>query len=147
MNEQRSAQGLSPLSYDSELTKLAQLKAEDMAENNYFSHQSPTYGSAFDMMRSAGVSHRSAGGEYRKRTEDAGSRDGFLDEFSGTQREYPEFIVHVHQAWDMRWMTAEEPAGFRFSKDRQTGDGGRQAGWERSAGGKRIIRYSIYRIL
>ena len=32
-----------------------------MAENNYFSHQSPTYGSAFDMMQSAGVSYRSAG--------------------------------------------------------------------------------------
>ena len=61
VNQQRSAQGLSPLSYDSELTKLAQLKAEDMAENNYFSHQSPTYGSAFDMMQSAGVSYRSAG--------------------------------------------------------------------------------------
>ncbi len=61
VNQERSAAGLSSLSYDPELTELAQLKAEDMAKNGYFSHQSPTYGSAFDMMRSAGLTYRSAG--------------------------------------------------------------------------------------
>ena len=61
VNQQRSAKGLPSLSYDAELTRLAQMKAEDMAENNYFSHQSPAYGSAFDMLSSAGVSYRSAG--------------------------------------------------------------------------------------
>ena len=61
VNQERSAYGLPKLSFDSELAELAQLKAEDMAENNYFSHQSPSYGSAFDMMRAAGISYRSAG--------------------------------------------------------------------------------------
>lgn len=61
VNQERDANGLSSLSYDSSLARLAQLKAEDMAKNNYFSHQSPTYGSAFDMMKTYGVSYRSAG--------------------------------------------------------------------------------------
>lgn len=61
VNQQRSARGMAELSGDPELTRLAQLKAEDMAENGYFSHQSPTYGSAFDMMQAAGISYRSAG--------------------------------------------------------------------------------------
>ena len=61
VNQERASQGLSALSYDSSLAELAQKKAEDMAENGYFSHQSPTYGSAFDMMNEAGISYRSAG--------------------------------------------------------------------------------------
>ena len=32
-----------------------------MAVNRYFSHQSPTYGSPFDMLKKFGVSYRSAG--------------------------------------------------------------------------------------
>jgi len=32
-----------------------------MAKNRYFSHTSPVYGSAFDMMQNAGISYRSAG--------------------------------------------------------------------------------------
>ena len=61
VNQERAENGLNALSYDGALGKLAQMKAEDMAENNYFSHQSPTYGSAFDMMKEYGVSYRSAG--------------------------------------------------------------------------------------
>ncbi len=32
-----------------------------MADNDYFSHTSPTYGSPFDMMKAEGISYRSAG--------------------------------------------------------------------------------------
>ena len=61
VNKERAAQGLSSLARDAQLTRLAQLKAEDMAENKYFSHTSPTYGSAFDMMKTYGVSYDAAG--------------------------------------------------------------------------------------
>ena len=61
VNKERAAQGLSALTADSRLTRLAQLKAEDMAKNKYFSHTSPTYGSAFDMMKTYGVSYDTAG--------------------------------------------------------------------------------------
>ena len=61
VNQQRQKAGLSGLKSDSELTRLAQLKAEDMAAKGYFSHTSPTYGSAFDMLKKAGYSYRTAG--------------------------------------------------------------------------------------
>ena len=41
--------------------KVARDKAMDMVNNNYFSHNSPTYGSPFDMMRAYGVSFNTAG--------------------------------------------------------------------------------------
>lgn len=66
VNQQRSANGLSALSYSEEAAKVAQAKAEDMAANNYFSHTSPTYGSAFDMLASNGVTYRSAGENIAK---------------------------------------------------------------------------------
>ncbi|NGP44249.1 hypothetical protein G4V62_04515 [Bacillaceae bacterium SIJ1] len=61
VNEARQAQGLQPLKADAELTKVARVKAQDMIDNNYFAHQSPTYGSPFDMMKQFGVTYRTAG--------------------------------------------------------------------------------------
>lgn len=40
---------------------MAMVKAKDMYDNNYFSHNSPTYGSPFDMMKQFGISYRAAG--------------------------------------------------------------------------------------
>ena len=65
-NNERKAKGLAALALDSQLSKLARLKAEDMAKNGYFSHTSPTYGSAFDMMKKYGVSYRTAGENIAK---------------------------------------------------------------------------------
>ncbi|MCM3357401.1 CAP domain-containing protein [Psychrobacillus sp. MER TA 171] len=59
-NAERAKGGLSPLQIDSALTKSAQLKSQDMKDNNYFSHTSPTYGSPFDQMKSLGISYKSA---------------------------------------------------------------------------------------
>lgn len=61
VNQERTKQGLAPLKVNMELQKLARLKAKDMIDKNYFSHQSPTYGSPFDMMNKYGVSYRTAG--------------------------------------------------------------------------------------
>ncbi|KAA0958799.1 S-layer homology domain-containing protein [Planococcus kocurii] len=49
VNEIRQAAGAGKLQEDSALTKIAQLKAEDMARNNYFAHSSPTYGLPWEM--------------------------------------------------------------------------------------------------
>ncbi|NME06391.1 hypothetical protein HF876_11120 [Psychrobacillus sp. BL-248-WT-3] len=59
-NAERAKGGLAPLQIDSALTKSAQLKSQDMKDNNYFSHTSPTYGSPFDQMKSLGISYKSA---------------------------------------------------------------------------------------
>ena len=65
-NSERKAAGLGSLTLDSQLSKLARMKAEDMAKKGYFSHTSPTYGSAFDMMKKYGVSYRTAGENIAK---------------------------------------------------------------------------------
>ncbi|MDL4843196.1 CAP domain-containing protein [Aquibacillus rhizosphaerae] len=59
-NQRREEKGLAPLDADPELTKVAQVKAEDMANSNYFSHTSPNYGSPFDMMKQFGVEYTTA---------------------------------------------------------------------------------------
>ncbi len=44
INEEREKQGLSLVTKSTELSKVARIKAEDMAENDYATHKSPTYG-------------------------------------------------------------------------------------------------------
>ncbi|MGE8204223.1 CAP domain-containing protein [Heyndrickxia sp. NPDC080065] len=60
-NKERAKNGLPALSIDTELSKVARIKSNDMATNKYFDHNSPTYGSPFDMMKKFGISYRSAG--------------------------------------------------------------------------------------
>ena len=60
-NVERQKHGLAPLKIDEALSKVARVKSEDMAKQNYFSHNSPTYGSPFDMMKQFGISYRTAG--------------------------------------------------------------------------------------
>jgi len=61
VNVERSQNGLSPLEYDWQLSRVARIKSQDMKDNKYFSHTSPTYGSPFQMMKSFGITYRSAG--------------------------------------------------------------------------------------
>ena len=65
-NEERAKAGLPALEVDTELSKVAQAKSEDMRDNNYFAHNSPTYGSPFDMMNQFGVDYQSAGENIAK---------------------------------------------------------------------------------
>ncbi|PTY78770.1 hypothetical protein B5V89_08465 [Heyndrickxia sporothermodurans] len=60
-NKERAKNGLPALKIDTELSKVARTKSNDMAKNKYFDHTSPTYGSPFDMMKKFGISYRSAG--------------------------------------------------------------------------------------
>lgn len=61
INGERAKNGLAPLKADATLTKMARAKSQDMINNRYFAHQSPTYGSPFDMMKTFGVTYRTAG--------------------------------------------------------------------------------------
>ncbi|WP_028784880.1 CAP domain-containing protein [Thalassobacillus devorans] len=65
-NQERQKQGLAPLKADAELSKVARDKSQDMASNGYFSHNSPNYGSPFDMMKSYGIDYRTAGENIAK---------------------------------------------------------------------------------
>lgn len=66
INKDRAAHGLRPLQADMRLTKLARIKSRDIVSNNYFAHQSPTYGSAFDMFRNEGISYLRGGENLSK---------------------------------------------------------------------------------
>ncbi len=61
VNQARADNGLPPLKLNLTLTALARQKAQDMVTNNYFAHTSPTLGTAFDMMKKAGVHFTTAG--------------------------------------------------------------------------------------
>ena len=61
VNVERAKAGLPVLEYDWQLSRVARYKSEDMQKNNYFSHTSPTYGSPFNMMKSFGISYKTAG--------------------------------------------------------------------------------------
>ena len=60
INQQRASNGLSALKIDLEVQRVAKIKAQDMIDSNYFSHNSPTYGSPFDMLNSFKVSYKTA---------------------------------------------------------------------------------------
>ncbi|MFA5524484.1 MAG: CAP domain-containing protein [Tissierellales bacterium] len=61
VNQERQKANLQPLSVDLDVSRVARIKAKDMIDNNYFSHNSPTYGSPFDMLKSHGVKYLYAG--------------------------------------------------------------------------------------
>ncbi|WP_339166269.1 CAP domain-containing protein [Paenibacillus sp. FSL R5-0341] len=66
VNAERAKSGLSALTSDALLDKVAVAKVKDMSNNNYFDHQSPTYGSPFDMMKQFGVTYSYAGENIAK---------------------------------------------------------------------------------
>ena len=66
VNAERAKQNLAPLKLNAQLSKVAQLKSEDMKNNNYFSHTSPTYGSPFDMIKQFGINYSYAGENIAK---------------------------------------------------------------------------------
>lgn len=66
VNLERQKSGLAPLTLSEELSRVARIKSQDMADKNYFSHTSPTYGDPFQMMRSFGIKFGYAGENIAK---------------------------------------------------------------------------------
>lgn len=79
INADRKTNGLSPLTLNQALCNGAYQKSKDMAENNYFSHTSPTYGSPFAMMQSLGISYSAAGENIALNTSVKGAYDTFMN--------------------------------------------------------------------
>ena len=66
VNVERRKNGLPELKYNWELSRVARYKSEDMRDKGYFAHNSPTYGTPFQMMKSFGISYRTAGENIAK---------------------------------------------------------------------------------
>ena len=61
LNQDRRRNGRAELPLDAELCRLARLKADDMRDNGYFAHESPTYGNAAAMLTAFGYAFRGVG--------------------------------------------------------------------------------------
>lgn len=89
INEARQEAGVAPLKMDEDVVKVARLKSQDMIDNNYFAHWSPTYGSPFTMMDSFGINYRYGGenlaghysveGAFQALMDSSGHRRNILD--------------------------------------------------------------------
>ena len=61
VNKQRANNGLPALKANWEVCRVARYKSQDMINKHYFAHQSPTYGSPFNMMENFGIRFSAAG--------------------------------------------------------------------------------------
>ena len=79
INAKRVANGLPALKIDDELQNVARIKAQDMVDNNYFSHTSPVYGSPFDMIKSFGISYKTAGENIAGNSSNSGAVNAWMN--------------------------------------------------------------------
>ena len=66
VNEIRRNNGLKELTHDWQLSRVARYKSQDMKDNKYFAHNSPVYGTPFQMMKSFGITYKTAGENIAK---------------------------------------------------------------------------------
>lgn len=79
INAARAENGLPALVLDQALNNGAYLKSKDMVDNNYFDHNSPTYGSPFEMMQKLNISFSWAGENIAKHTSIKGAHEGLMN--------------------------------------------------------------------
>lgn len=79
INAKRVANGLPTLKIDDELQNVARIKAQDMVDNNYFSHTSPVYGSPFDMIKKFGISYKTAGENIAGNSSNSGAVNAWMN--------------------------------------------------------------------
>lgn len=79
INKQRTANGLSALKVDNEVQRVAKIKAQDMVNSNYFSHNSPTYGSPFEMLQKFKVSYKTAGENIAGNSSNSGAVNAWMN--------------------------------------------------------------------
>lgn len=79
VNSKRTAAGLAALSIDAEVQNVARDKAQDMVDNNYFSHTSPIYGSPFDMLKNYGIKYKAAGENIAGNSSNSGAVNAWMN--------------------------------------------------------------------
>lgn len=79
INAKRVANGLATLKIDDELQNVARIKAKDMVDNNYFSHNSPIYGSPFDMIKNFGIRYKTAGENIAGNSSNSGAVNAWMN--------------------------------------------------------------------
>lgn len=78
LSEDRAAYGLHALTLDPELCRMARIRCQDMLENNYCGHLSPTYGTVRDLLTRYGVAYQYATENVGRSRDVAHSNAAFL---------------------------------------------------------------------
>jgi len=79
INKQREANGLSALKINSEVQRVARIKAQDMVSNNYFSHNSQIYGTPFEMLQNFKISYKTAGENIAGNSSNSGAVTAWMN--------------------------------------------------------------------
>ena len=79
INKQRTNNGLQALKVDNEVQRVARIKAQDMVDNNYFAHDSPIYGSPFNMLKSFKISYKTAGENIAGNSSNSGAVTSWMN--------------------------------------------------------------------
>ncbi len=95
MSEMRVKYGVSPLILDAELSALAQLKAEDMRDNNYCGHDSPRLGNVRQLLKDNNVSFKGAGENVARSRSVRHSNAAFLSSWGHRINELSPSYTHV----------------------------------------------------
>jgi len=66
INRERAKAGLRSVKLCASIGTAARIKADEMSAKQYFSHTSPVYGSPFEMLRSFGITYKTAGENIAK---------------------------------------------------------------------------------
>lgn len=79
INQERNKNGLPSLKIDSEVQRVARIKAQDLVNNNYFAHESPTYGTPFNMLKNFGITYKSAGENLAGNSSNSGAVNAWMN--------------------------------------------------------------------
>jgi uncharacterized protein YkwD len=79
LNQDRAANGLPALKFNSSLTAVAENFAQDMINRGYFSHYTPEGLSPFNRMSQAGISYKSAGENIAEDTSVQSAETAFMN--------------------------------------------------------------------
>lgn len=79
INQKRTAAGLPALAINAELQNVARIKAQDMVNNGYFAHNSPTYGTPFEMIKNFGITYKAAGENIAGNSSNSGAVEAWMN--------------------------------------------------------------------
>ena len=79
INQQRNNNGINSLKIDEEVQRVAKIKAQDMVNNNYFSHESPTYGNPFNILSNFKISYKTAGENIAANSSNSGAVTAWMN--------------------------------------------------------------------
>ena len=79
INEIRVKNNLPELIVDDAIQNVARLKAQDLIENNYFSHTSPKYGTPFEMLSSSSINYKTASENIAGNSSISGAIDSWMN--------------------------------------------------------------------